>query len=172
MVKINRQLKNLILTFRVGSNPDLARAYGLDPHNIIRMGSNENPIGPSPMAIDVLKRNLHLINSYPESNIDDLKDRIAEYSDVNPEKVIVGGDGADEILDVLAKTLIEPGDEYIVHPPSYMYYEFTFNIHGAVPVYARWDIKENILDVYSVLEAISPKTKIIFLCNPNNPTGG
>jgi len=172
MVKINKTVEELDSYVPGRSNADLARAYGLDPTNIIRMGSNENPIGPSPMAIDVLKRNLHLINSYPESNIDDLKDRIAEYSGVNPEKVIVGGDGADEILDVLAKTLIEPGDEYIVHPPSYMYYEFTFNIHGAVPVYARWDIKENLLDVDSVLEAISPKTKIIFLCNPNNPTGG
>lgn len=172
MVKINKTVKELDPYVPGRSNADLARAYGLDPASIIRMGSNENPIGPSPRAIEALKKNLQLINTYPESNIDDLKDQIASYASVSPEKVIVGGDGADEILDVLAKTLIEPGDEYIVHPPSYMYYEFTFNIYGAVPVYARWDIQENRLDVNSVLEAISSKTRVIFLCNPNNPTGG
>jgi len=172
MVEIKKIVKELDPYVPGRSNADLARAYGLDPAKIIRMGSNENPLGPSPLAIEALKKNLHLINTYPESNIDDLKKQIAAYAGINTEEVIVGGDGADEILDVLAKTLIEPGDEYIVHPPSYMYYEFTFNIHGAVPVYARWDVEENQLDVDSVLEAISPRTKVIFLCTPNNPTGG
>lgn len=172
MVKIKRTVKELDPYIPGRSNEDLARVYGLDPDNIIRMGSNENPLGPSPQAIETLKKSLHLINTYPESNIDDLKAKIASYARVNSEKIIVGGDGADEILDVLAKTLIEPGDEYIVHPPSYMYYEFTFGIHGATPVYARWNVEENRLDVNSVLNAISAKTKVIFLCTPNNPTGG
>jgi histidinol-phosphate aminotransferase len=172
MVKIKKTVKELDPYVPGRSNADLARIYGLDPAEIIRMGSNENPLGPSPKAIEELKKNLCLINTYPESNIDDLKGKIASYVGVTPEKVVVGGDGADEILDVLAKTLIEPGDEYIIHPPSYMYYEYTFNLYGAVPVYARWDIEENSLDVDSVLEAISPRTKVIFLCTPNNPTGG
>lgn len=172
MVKINKTVKELDPYIPGRSNADLARAYGLDPTEIIRMGSNENPLGPSPQAIEEMKRNLQLINTYPESNIDDLKDQIASYAGVNPQRIIVGGDGADEILDVLAKTLIEPGDEYIVHPPSYMYYEYTFNVYGAVPVYARWDIEKNHLDLDSVIDAISPKTRVIFLCTPNNPTGG
>lgn len=172
MVKIKKTVKELDPYIPGRSNADLARVYGLDPADIIRMGSNENPLGPSSLAIQALTKNLHLINTYPESNIDDLKDQIASYAGVNPKEVIIGGDGADEILDVLAKTLIEPGDEYIVHPPSYMYYEFTFSIYGAVPVYARWAVEENCLDVDSVLEAITPKTKVIFLCTPNNPTGG
>ncbi|HOI39108.1 MAG TPA: histidinol-phosphate transaminase [Methanobacterium sp.] len=172
MVKIKKTVQELDPYIPGRSNEDLARAYGLDPDKIIRMGSNENPLGPSPQAIESLKKSLHLINTYPESNIDDLKDKIASYAGVNSEKIIVGGDGADEILDVLAKTLIEPDDEYIVHPPSYMYYEFTFSIYGAKPVYARWDVEENRLDVNSVLDAISPKTKVIFLCTPNNPNGG
>ncbi|WP_321423507.1 histidinol-phosphate transaminase [uncultured Methanobacterium sp.] len=172
MVNIKNTVNELDPYVPGRSNADLARAYGLDPAKIIRMGSNENPMGPSPMAIKALEENLHTINTYPESNIDDLKGKIASYAGTSPEEIIVGGDGADEILDVLAKTLIEPGDEYIVHPPSYMYYEFTFNIHGAVPVYARWDIEKNQLDLNSVLEAISPRTKVIFLCTPNNPSGG
>ena len=172
MVNIKNTVNELDPYVPGRSNADLARAYGLEPAKIIRMGSNENPMGPSPLAIKALEENLLTINTYPESNIDDLKDKIAAYAGVSPEEIIVGGDGADEILDVLAKTLIEPGDEYIVHPPSYMYYEFTFNIHGAVPVYARWDIENNQLDLNSVLEAISPRTKVIFLCTPNNPSGG
>ena len=172
MVKIKKTVRELDPYVPGRSNEDLARVYGLDPATIIRMGSNENPLGPSPHAIKTLKKSLHLINTYPESNIDDLKDKIASYSGVNSEKIIIGGDGADEILDVLAKTLIEHGDEYIVHSPTYMYYEFTFSIYGATPIYARWNVKKNCLDVKSVLEAISAKTKVIFLCTPNNPTGG
>lgn len=172
MVNVKKTVDELDPYVPGRSNADLARAYGLDPDNIIRMGSNENPMGPSPKAIKALEENLHRIHTYPESNIDDLKVKIAAYAGVNPKNIIIGGDGADEILDVLAKTLMEPGDEYIVHPPSYMYYEFTFNIHGAVPVYARWDIDKNQLDIDSVLKAITPRTKVIFLCTPNNPTGG
>ncbi len=142
MVRVKELVKKLDPYVPGRSNADLARAYNLDPDKIIRMGSNENPLGPSPWAVKALQENLHKINTYPESNTDDLKRKIASYAGVNVEEVIIGGDGADEILDVLAKTLIEPGDEYIVHPPSYMYYEFTFNIHGAVPVYARWDIEK------------------------------
>jgi histidinol-phosphate aminotransferase len=172
MVKIKKTVKELDPYIPGRSNADLARVYSLDPAQIIRMGSNENPLGPSQKAIEALKKNLHNINTYPESNIDDLKEQIAAYASVDPKEVIVGGDGADEIMDVLAKTLIEPGDEYIVHPPSYMYYEYTFNVYGAVPVFARWDIEENRLNLDSVLESISPRTKVIFLCTPNNPTGG
>lgn len=172
MVRIKKTVKELNPYVPGRSNADLARMYGLDPEKIIRMGSNENPMGPSPKAIEALKMNLNSINTYPESNIDDLKSKIATYAGVSPDTIVVGGDGADEILDVLAKTLIEPGDEYIVHPPSYMYYEYTFNVYGAIPVYAQWNIKENRLDLDSVLESISPRTRVIFLCTPNNPSGG
>lgn len=172
MVKIKKTVTEMDPYVPGRSNADLARIYGLDPDEIIRMGSNENPLGPSPKAVAALQKNLRKINTYPESNIDDLKVKIASYAGVSPGEIVVGGDGADEILDVLAKTLIEPGDEYIVHPPSYMYYEYTFSVYGAIPVYARWDIEENRLDVDSVLKAISPRTKVIFLCSPNNPTGG
>ncbi|MBU4606971.1 MAG: histidinol-phosphate transaminase, partial [Methanobacterium sp.] len=84
----------------------------------------------------------------------------------------IGGDGADEIIDMLGKTFLDPGCEFIVPLPSYMYYEFILRTHGAIPVYGHWDVEENKLDVASVLGAITPKTRLIFLCSPNNPTGG
>jgi histidinol-phosphate aminotransferase len=151
---------------------EIASNYGLDPEKIIKLGSNENPIGPSPMAVEAITKNLKLISKYPESNLSSLIQATASYSGVSPSNVILGGDGADEILDVLGKAFIEPGDEFIVPLPSYMYYEYTLTIQGAVPVYAKWDVSTNCLNVNSVIEAISPKTKLIFLCTPNNPTGG
>ncbi|MDP3483886.1 MAG: histidinol-phosphate transaminase, partial [Methanobacteriaceae archaeon] len=102
----------------------------------------------------------------------DLKEEIARYSRVSPEQVLIGGDGADEIIEMLGKTFIDPGCEFIVALPSYMYYEYTLQNYEAVPVYARWDVEENKLDVQSVLDVISEKTRLIFLCTPNNPTGG
>ncbi len=84
---------------------EIASNYGLDLKRIIKLGSNENPIGPSPMAVEALKKNLQLISQYPESNLDNLIKEIASYSGVSPSNVIIGGDGADEILDVLRKNI-------------------------------------------------------------------
>lgn len=151
---------------------EIANKYDLDPKNIIKLGSNENPIGPSPMAVEALTKNLQLISQYPETKLDNLIKDIASYSGVSPSNVILGGDGADEILDVLGKTFIEPGDEFIVPLPGYMYYEYILTIQDAVPVYAKWDVPSNTLDVDSVIKVITPRTKLIFLCTPNNPTGG
>ncbi|MGC9517074.1 MAG: histidinol-phosphate transaminase [Methanomicrobiales archaeon] len=172
MVEIKRTVKKLEPYVPGRSIEEIAIKYNLKPGTIIKLGSNENPLGPSPKALEAISKNLQFIHQYPESNIEDLKKELAIYCGVRAENIIVGGDGADEILDVLGKTLIEPGDEFIVPIPSYMYYEFTLTIHGAFPVFAKWDVEKNQLDVDSVIDNLSPKTKIIFLCTPNNPTGG
>ena len=172
MIKISKVVEKLDPYVPGRSIDDIASKYGLDPEKIIKLGSNENPMGPSPMAVEAIKGNLKYIHQYPESNLDNLKNEIASYSNVSPSNVIIGGDGADEIIDVLGKAFTEPGDEFIVPIPGYMYYEFTLKIQGAVPVYAKWDVPSNSLDVDSVIESITPKTKLIFLCTPNNPTGG
>jgi len=171
MVKVKEIVKKLDPYVPGRSIPEIAQKYNINPETIIKLGSNENPIGPSKKAIEAVKENLDLISQYPETNLEELKGKIASYSGVDSSNVIVGGDGADEILDVLGKTLIEPGDEFIVPIPSYMYYEFTLKIHGGVPVYAKWDMKENKIDVDSITVALSERTRIIFLCTPNNPSG-
>ena len=153
------------------SQDEIAEEFGLKKEDIIKLGSNENPWGPSPKAIEAIKKELNSINRYPESQLKELVHLAAEYSDVKDSQVIIGGDGADEIIDVLAKTFIEPGDEFIVPLPSYMYYEYLLKQYGASPVYARWDLKNNVLDVDSIFDKITSKTKMIFLCSPNNPTG-
>jgi histidinol phosphate aminotransferase apoenzyme (EC 2.6.1.9) len=67
---------------------------------------------------------------------------------------------------------MDPGSEFIVPLPSYMYYEYTLRPYGARPVYAKWDMEENTVDTDSVIESINDRTRLIFLCTPNNPTGG
>ncbi len=154
------------------SKEEITQEFGVKKEDILKLGSNENPWGPSKKAIENIKKNLSDINRYPETNLELLKKELAEYSGVNTDNIIIGGDGADELIDTLAKTFINPGDEFIVPLPSYMYYEFLFKPYGAIPHYAVWNVENNTLDLNSVLEAINPKTKMIFLCSPNNPTGG
>ncbi len=172
MVKIKKIVKDLDPYVPGRSIDEIASTYNINKYDIIKLGSNENPLGVSEKALRAVKENAYSIYQYPESNLEDLKVKIADYSGVNPANIIVGGDGADEILDLLGKTLIEHGDEFIVPIPSYMYYEFTLKIHGGVPVYAEWNVEENKLNLESVLDAITTKTRLIFLCTPNNPTGG
>ncbi|WP_303247927.1 histidinol-phosphate transaminase [uncultured Methanobrevibacter sp.] len=152
------------------SQDEIAAEFGLNKEDIIKLGSNENPWGPSKKALAAIREETD-INRYPESDLRELIHEYALYSGVNDNQVVVGGDGADEIIDVLAKTFIDQGDEFIVPLPSYMYYEYLLLQYGAVPVYARWDLDENKLDVDSIIDAITEKTKMIFLCTPNNPTG-
>ena len=153
------------------SQDEIANDFNLKKEDIIKLGSNENPWGPSPKAVRAIEEEIKSINRYPESQLIELITEIANYSGVNKSQVIVGGDGADEIIDVLAKTFIENGDEFIVPLPSYMYYEYLLKQYGAKPVYAKWDLDKNQLDVDSIVDSITSKTKMIFLCTPNNPTG-
>jgi histidinol-phosphate aminotransferase len=153
------------------SQEEIASDFNLNKEDIIKLGSNENPWGPSPKAMKAIESEIKSINRYPESQLHELVKEIAKYSGVKESQVIIGGDGADEIIDVLAKTFIDSGDEFIVPLPSYMYYEYLLKQYGAKPVYARWDLERNCLDVDSIFNAISDRTKMIFLCSPNNPTG-
>lgn len=153
------------------SQDEIAQDFNLKKEDIIKLGSNENPWGPSPKAVEAIKDEIASINRYPESQLKELVSEMARYSGVKDSQVIVGGDGADEIIDVLAKTFIDENDEFIVPLPSYMYYEYLLQQYGAKPVYARWDLDKNELDTDSIFKAITDKTKMIFLCSPNNPTG-
>ncbi len=153
------------------SQDEIASEFNLKKEDIIKLGSNENPFGPSLKAIEAIEKECKNINRYPESVLSELQEELANYSGVKQSQVIVGGDGADEIIDVLAKTFIDEGDEFIVPLPSYMYYEYLLQQYGARPVYAKWNLDENKLDKDSIVNAINEKTKMIFLCTPNNPTG-
>ena len=153
------------------SQDEIASDFNLRKEDIIKLGSNENPWGPSPKAMKAIEDEIKSINRYPESQLKELVSEIAKYAGVKDSQVIIGGDGADEIIDVLAKTFIDEGDEFIVPLPSYMYYEYLLQQYGAKPVYAKWNLEKNELDVDSIFDAITDRTKMMFLCSPNNPTG-
>ena len=108
------------------SKEEIAQEFGVKKEDIIKLGSNENPFGPAESAKQAVIAELDNMNRYPESNLEELKSVMGKYVGLPAEQIIVGGDGADEILDTLAKTFIEEGDEFIVPLPSYMYYEFLF----------------------------------------------
>ena len=153
------------------SEDEIANEFNIKKEDIIKLGSNENPWGPSPKAVEAIRAEAYNVNRYPETDLHELKEEFASYTGLDEDNIIISGDGADEIIDVLAKTFINPGDEFITPLPTYTYYEFLFKPYGGVPVYAKWNLQDNVLDLDSVLEAISDKTKLIFICSPNNPTG-
>ena len=138
MVKVKKTVKELNPYIPGKSIDEIAAKYNISKNDIIKLGLNENPLGVSKKAVEAVNQTVTSIHQYPESNLEDLKDKIAQYAGVQAYNIIIGGDGADEILDVLGKTLMEPGDEFIVPIPSYMYYEFTLKVQGGVPVYANW----------------------------------
>lgn len=136
--------------------------------DIIKLASNENPLGPSPLAIKALEGELRALNLYPDANCYLLKQKIAQHMEVIPQSVLIGN-GSDELLRLIAQTFINQDDEVILARPTFSEYEFTAKIMGARCI--RVPLENYKYDLKGMLAAISGKTKIIYLCNPNNPTG-
>lgn len=149
---------------------DIARAYGLDPKSIIKLGSNENPLGPSPMAVEALVEHASQVSIYPSADANELVDAISEYTGFPASNIAASGPGMDGLIDGLMRLIIARGDEVIIPTPTFAYYEISARANGAVPVFVKRD-EDYAVDVEAILEAVSPHTKVIFLCSPNNPSG-
>jgi histidinol-phosphate aminotransferase len=145
---------------------EVKRELGLD--DIIKMASNENPLGPSPRALEAITKILPEIYLYPDANCYNLKQRLAAIYNM-PETSILIGNGSDELLKLLAETFLNRGDQVIFAQPTFSEYEFVSLIMGAECI--KVPLINFTHDLDAVLDAITPQTKIIFLCNPNNPTG-
>jgi histidinol-phosphate aminotransferase len=157
-------------TYIPGKSVDeVATAYGISPDQIIKLGSNENALGPSPRAVEAIKQHLNEISVYPSPGYAELKDAIARYVGLSAERVIVGN-GSDDLLNNLLRCIVEPGDQAIIPIPTYSYYEVIVEAaHGTCIYVKRAD--DFSIDVNRILELINDKTKLIFICAPNNPTG-
>ncbi|WP_135604240.1 histidinol-phosphate transaminase [Methanococcoides sp. NM1] len=149
---------------------DIVKAYGLDPASIIKLGSNENPLGPSPKAVEALVKDAQGISVYPSADARELVEAISEYTGIPADHIVASGPGMDGLLDGLTRLVISRGDEVILTTPTFSYYEISARANGAVPVYVQRE-EDFSVDVEKVLDAITPRTKIIFLCSPNNPSG-
>lgn len=145
---------------------DVKRELGLE--DIIKLASNENPLGSSPKAIDAVEKCLQQMHLYPDANCFNLKKRLAAVTDIDEAGILIGN-GSDEILMLLAATFLNREDEIIYAKPSFSEYEFTAKIMGAKCV--EVPLIDFTHDLNSILKAINDKTKMVFICNPNNPTG-
>lgn len=150
---------------------DIAKEYNLRPEDILKVGSNENVLGASPKALEAINKYAAGIHLYPSMTNDELRTDIARFIGFGLTKNnIAMGAGMDGVLDTMARILINPGDEVIITTPTFSYYELACSYYGAniVPVMrdANFDV-----DFNAIIDAITPHTKIVFICSPNNPTG-
>lgn len=146
---------------------ELQREYGLE--KIIKLASNENPFGPSPKAKEAMVKSAENIHRYPDGSAYYLKNILSKHLNLPVENIMVGS-GSSEIISLTLETFVNPGDEIIYPWPSFIMYKILALKNNAnlveIPFEERFSYNLN-----KFLEKITPKTKIIFLCNPNNPTG-
>lgn len=148
---------------------ELNRAYGLDIEKIVKLASNENPMGPSPKAVEAIKKCAEKISRYPEGSGYYLKNRIAEVTECPSDNIILGS-GSSEIISMAMETFINEGEEVMYPTPSFLIYKIlAFKIGAsAVEIPLKPDFSYD-LDMF--LDKITSRTRVIILCNPNNPTG-
>ena len=135
----------------------------------IRLDRNEQPFAPSPSVVDAVREAAAQVNRYPEAFSGALRRRIAEYTAVAFDQIIVGN-GSDELIELLSRALLENGDEIIVPKPSFFYYAGCAGSVGGVTVYADRNA-DFTLDIDNIFAKVTPRTKILYIANPNNPTG-
>jgi len=136
---------------------------------VVKLASNENPFGASPKAVEAIAAFLPEIHRYPDAGAKLLNQVIAERLDLQPEQLIVTN-GGDELITLVSETFLEAGDEIVVPSPTFSEYEFGATLMGAktVSVPLNEDFSYN---VDALLAAVTDRTKIVYLCSPNNPTG-
>jgi len=145
---------------------ELEREYGIS--DSIKLASNENPLGPSPMAMKAIKDALGNLHRYPDGGGYYLTEKISEQSSVAPDNVVLGN-GSDEIIGLLAHAFLQPGSEAIMPKPSFLMYDILVRSVGATSVYVP--LNSLSIDLEAMKEKITDRTRMVFLTNPNNPTG-
>ncbi len=154
-----------ILPFEV-----LSQKLGREPHEIIKLDANENPYGPSPKALKAMQSG-QFFHIYPDPESRQLREMIGEYAAVSPEYILAGM-GADELIDLVLRAVLSPGDGVIDCPPTFGMYPFSTAVNDgqyiAVP-----RLNDFSLDVDGIETAVKnhPNTKVLFICSPNNPNG-
>jgi len=145
---------------------EVERELGLK--DIVKMASNENPLGPSPRAKEAVINVVEDLNIYPDSNCFYLKKKLAEKFGCSQDCFMIGN-GSDELLRLITETFVQPSDEVIYGDPSFSEYEFMTRIMGGMvkPV----PLQDFTYDLQAMKAAVTENTKIIYVCNPNNPTG-
>jgi histidinol-phosphate aminotransferase len=145
---------------------ELERELGIS--RSIKLASNENSLGPSPAALKALKDAFGDINRYPDGSGFYLTKSLSEKLDVGQDELILGN-GSNELIDIAVKTFLRDSDEAVMATPSFVVYAMAVKSVGGSPV--QVPLKNYAHDLSAMADAISPKTKMVFIANPNNPTG-
>jgi histidinol-phosphate aminotransferase len=149
------------------TDDELKQLYGL--RRVVKLNANENALGPSPEALMAIRDELNVLHHYPDGASALLRESIAEFHNLSAANVLVGN-GSDDIIKLVSETFLEPGDEIVVPHPSFSQYSFGAAIMRArvvqVPLTDTFQY-----DIDAMLKAITPKTKLVYACSPNNPTG-
>ncbi len=145
---------------------ELERELGIA--RAVKLASNENPIGPSPKALAVLSEAAQSLNRYPDGGAQRLRDALAQRWKLTPNQVILGN-GSDEIIGMLARAFLSPGEEAVLADQTFVIYKMEVTAAHGVPMVVP--VKDWRHDLPKMAEAITDRTRLLFLCNPNNPTG-
>ncbi|RME69535.1 MAG: histidinol-phosphate transaminase, partial [Chloroflexi bacterium] len=148
----------------------IRQTYGLE--EVIKLASNENPFGPSPRAVEAIAQAAGGLNRYPPMTDDALRQALADTlgRGLTPAHFVTGNGGS-EVLAMIAAVFLSPGDEFIISRPTFPMYEITARRAGAHPVYADLDPEQFTYRVDAILAAVTGRTRLVYLCSPNNPTG-
>lgn len=147
---------------------DVAREMGLDPRSIIKVASNENPLGTSPLALAAMQQALQHSHLYPDGGTVRLRDRIARRHGVDPGQIVVGN-GSNELIELLGHVFLRPNDEVVMGTPAFIVYKLVTLLFGARAI--EVPLKDHVHDLDAMASAITERTKLVFLPCPNNPTG-
>lgn len=147
---------------------ETARELGLDPKTIVKVASNENPLGPAPMALDAIRNAATDMHIYPDGGGYKLRSALAEKYDLGLENVVLGN-GSNEIIELLCHCFLNPGAELIAAEHAFVVYKLMATLFGAG--YVEVTDPNFIHDLDGMADAITDKTRLLFIANPNNPTG-
>jgi histidinol-phosphate aminotransferase len=145
---------------------DLRRELGVE--EVYKFASNESPLGPSPLAVEAMEKAARESNRYPDSGCYYLREKLADRLGFSIDE-IVAGSGSNELVNVAMCIVVDPGDEVVMADPSFIMYAIAVKTMGGVPVFVP--TVDFVHDLKAMAAAIGPKTKAVFVCNPNNPTG-
>ncbi len=147
---------------------ELAREMGLDENNIIKLASNENPMGCSPLAKQAVEREMRDVARYPDSNGFAIKEAIAKHCSVSPAQIVLGN-GSNDVLEMVAKAMLHPGSSSVYAQHAFVVYPLAVQAMGATPIVVPAQIFGHDLD--AMVAAIRSDTRVLWIANPNNPTG-
>lgn len=148
---------------------EVARSYGIDERDVIKLASNENCLGPSPKAIAAIKKTAGTVHLYPSVDAVELREELAEFYQF-PVGNIVAGPGMDGVMETLLRVFLDKGDKSIISLPTFSYYENVTGFSSAKPVFSMRK-PDYSLDIEDILGKVSKRTRFIFITSPNNPTG-